>query len=270
MVLPPTPDDTPMSSATSDRDFFAPLGHGKLGDLTSSHHHHAHHSVDYFTGDLGGSFVPGAPEGLCEGFIKPEIPFKCGMTLSHDSPLTPFHLDSTPLTPQSSHYSGSSPLSHVSMSASPEPPLFPHGSQPSLPPHASVLHCSIASPALTTTPTSVCSSAHLPTYHNHMGTTIVLAQGHSGSNDLDIVRSLDLIGGAHHMMTESYYAHPSLSPPSVPPGHASSDSSCSGSPVRVPSFDQYEFELLQLMSNPDDLLADPKILHSSPAPTPIH
>ena len=215
-------------------------------------------------------------------------------SVPHDSPLTPFPLDSTPLTPQSSHYSSSSPLSHVSMSASPEPPFFSAGSEqldlspsslPHLPPHSSLHHHTISviggSPAHSPPNMS-------PAYHyHHLETGVVLAQGHAGgatSSDLDIVRSLELIAGAPHsaansgahtsttntMATEPYHALSSMSPPVI--SHApSSASSCSTSPVHVSSFDQYEFELLQLMSNPDDLLADPKILlHSSPAPTPIH
>lgn len=167
-------------------------------------------------------------------------------------------LDATPLTPQSSHYSSSSPLSHVS---SPEP--YPSELDP-LPPHSLPHHVTSSSSA---TPTSVCSSADMVTYQQHGG--MVLAQGHV--NDLDIVHSLELITGTGTPNTAAVdtTGYHCMSP-TVISQTPSSASSCSASPLHN-SYDQYEFELLQLMSNPDDLLADPKVLlHPTAAPTPIH
>lgn len=256
LILPPTPDTTPVPA---ERDFFG-LFHGqKLGNELHQPHHppqHHQHTVNYFPGDLHSPFVPGAPEGLCEGFIKPEFPggFKCSPmtmpTLPQESPMASF-LDTTPLTPQSSHYSSSSPLSHVSTSPEPYPSELDSISL------APSIHHHVGSPS-SNPPTSVCSTA---AYQQHNG-GIVLAQGHV--NDLDIVHSLELITGngsttvsATGAVSDTYHS-------------TSSASSCSASPVHD-SYGQYEFELLQLMSNPDDLLADPKVLlHPTAAPTPIH
>lgn len=222
------------------------------------------------------------------------------LSQGHDSHMPSFQLEATtPLTPQSSHYSGGSPLSHVSMSASPEPPFFPVSSggdqldpSSSLPPHSIHHHMVTSNTSSTVTPsTSICSPVGLyqHTHHHHhpLSTELVLAQGHASgtstiSSDLDIVRSLELITGGTtgHISTSSAMTtsvdssvYNSSSP--CQPGHTpppSAGSSCSTSPIHINSYDQYEFELLQLMSNPDDLLADPKMLLHPPsaAPTPIH
>lgn len=167
-------------------------------------------------------------------------------------------LDTTPLTPQSSHYSSNSPLSHVSTSPEPYPSDLDSVQL------APSMHHHVTSP-LSSPPTSVCSTAEMAAYQQHGG-GIVLAQGHANTNDLDIVHSLDLITGSGNSTLNGAVdaGYHSISQTT------SSASSCSASPVHD-SYGQYEFELLQLMSNPDDLLADPKILlHPTAALTPIH
>ena len=84
---------------------------------------------------------------------------------------------------------------------------------------------------------------------------------------LDIVHSLELISGADHAVSADVsYTNMSLL------DHMTTSSACSA-PATLGTYThgQYEYELLELMSNPDDLLTDPKsLLATSVQPTPIH
>ena len=242
-VFPPTPDPTPL---TSDREFFIPFD----GKLTNEF---ANQNPNYFLSDLHSPFAP-VSESFCDSFIKAEftgyVSKSCSMTVptlsQEPPPITPF-LDSTPLTPQSSNYSSSSPFSHVSM-PSPEP--FPAEFD-------KLSHSTSVSPS--GSPVNF-NNGDTSKYDGPPAPTQASASG------LDIVHSLELISGPGHSNVPVDASYVTMSPLE----HITPTSTCSTPPTHN-SYAHYEYELLQLMSNPDDLLTDPKsLLHTSAPPTQIH
>lgn len=182
------------------------------------------------------------------------------LPLDHHETLPSF-LESSPLTPQSSYYSSNSPQSHSSLQ-SPEPGCEAE--------QCSSNHFDGSSSAMASSPIS---PNNLPGYE-------------ASSDDpcaLDIAASLELItdsrasvipSNSHYSGAYSYAPLPNSSFPLCTP-----EFTHQGFSAYSP---QAEFELLQMMPNPDDLLVDPfcpasskdvkPLINSNPMTplTPIH
>ena len=275
--LPPTPDHTP--KIDSDREFFRSFESTITAELQQ------HNSSPIFTSGLTSPSFTTFSDGFCDGFFKQELGTyrpSCShapttLPLDHRETITSF-LENTPLTPQSSYHSTSSPLSHCSLH-SPEPSSdLEFGSLRSCSPHGSPVNplSSVSSGIFTS---SAASTHSCPTPNNEHATALE-----------DIAASLDLVTevcgpnipisgaspSAYDFMSDvgSPYHHacgPQALPPSTPGSHHLYGQQ------HASSYPHYDFELLHLMSNPDDLLTDPfcnpkevKSFLQSPSPaTPI-
>lgn len=246
-VFPPTPDHTPNSS---DREFFSTFESTITAEIQDAN--------SLFTTSLHSPSLTPLTDSFCDGFFKQELSaFRppCGVTHSD------MQFDHAPLTPQSSQYSSNSPLSHCSLQ-SPEPSSDTEfGSLGSTSPCSSIdmtQSFSTGIPATSTMdrcPTEVCA--------------------------LDIAASLELVAegctpplpattnsaGYDFITQVSTGACPFYQfLPQMPNGGDQGYVACP----------QYEFELLQMIPDPDELLANPfsnksaKPLFQSPPSTPIH
>ena len=241
-IFPPTPDHTPI---TGDREFFSSY------ETTISTEFQDTNPI--FTSALHSPGFTTLTDTFCDSFFKHELSnyrSSCSsamsLPLSAKDHVSPF-FDNTPLTPQSSHFSSSSPLSHSSLQ-SPEP-----------------------SAELEITQQSSCRSPDSGMYPRAAADT-PSASSPSGNCSLDIAASLELVAeGTATALPPSTYDY--IQQDSTV---ASPFSNCCS--PQIPShngthpyttYSQYEFDLLQLMSSPDDLLVDS--LMQNPAPTtPIH
>ena len=121
-------------------------------------------------------------------------------------------------------------------------------------------HSSSSSPSTSVSPTDFSK--------NKYGCFLPPISAAASASPLDIVHSLELISGADHgnVSADVSYANMSLL------DHITTSSACSA-PATLGTYThgQYEYELLELMSNPDELLTDPKsLLATSAQLTPIH
>ena len=304
-VFPPTPDHTPISSTANDRELFQSFKHRITTDFN----------------DHGAMFPslqsPGyntLTDTFYEGFLKHELgaysgPQSCSVpsSLTFESTAAPHHsyvdTSSAPLTPQSLHYSTSSPLSHTSQ-LTPEPCDYDfvrpqsQGSIHSIDsPHTADMPPSLGGQMYATSSTSgsTCTSPL-----THAPTPLSIAGSSMNGNTLDIASPFEFSaaeGNAGLPLNDKMYefsshganivgamsfptGYTSLPPHGLHPVTPTSFGSAAGSGP----YSHYDYELLQLMGpNPDDLLSDPfcasikdvkpltaSVASPSPCPTPIH
>lgn len=273
--LPPTPDHTP--KINSDR-FFTSFESPITAEIQNS--------SPIFTSGLTSPSFSTFNDSFCDGFFKQELPAyrpSCShapttLPLDHRETISSF-LENTPLTPQSSYHSTSSPLSHSSIH-SPEPSSdLEFGSLNSCSPHGSpaIPISSVNSGIFTSSATPIHSSCPTP-------------DEHATALD-DITASLGLVTEVYVPNIPISGASPSaydlIMPDVSSPYHACGPQGMTlstpgshhlyGQPQHGSSYPHYDFELHHLMSNPDDLLTDPfcnpkevKSFLQSPSPaTPI-
>lgn len=229
-------------------------------------------------------------DSFYEGFLKHELgaystgPQSCSIpsSLTFESTAVSHHsyvdTASDPLTPQSLHYSTSSPLSHTSQ-LTPEPTDYDfarpqsQGSMHSIDsPHAGDIPQAMGGQMYTTSSASVstCTSplSHVPTPLSMAGSSMngnsldiaapyefTAAEGNTGLPLNDKMYEFASHGGSMVSAAMSYPGgYTTLPPHGIHPVTPTSFGSAAGSGP----YSHYDYELLQLMGpNPDDLLVDP-------------
>ena len=225
-------------------------------------------------------------DNFCDNFFKHELG-----TFSHPSCSIPstlplegnaYHSNfiETPLTPQSSHQSLCSPLSHATLGSSPEPNLEIDYSRP----HSQTSVHSIGSPNQADLPT-LTSEIHS---YSSASSACTSPLTHDPECTLNIAASLELVaqGGSAGGMGYSYLPQDgrnmSASYPADPYA-AQLPTSVGGYGTEAVEYSQYECDFLHLMpSEADELLASPFSVKETkpslsqlpspctPATTPIH
>ena len=253
-VFPPTPDHTPVMG---DREFFSSYETKISTEFQDTN--------PVFTSALNSPAFTTITDSFCDSFFKHELSnyrSPCSainvmsLSLNTREQVPPF-FENTPMTPQSSTFSGSSPLSHSSVQ-SPEPSAadLEFTQQNSCRSSDSDLPRSLTPDLFTHTVTDARSSSS--------------SSIHGDNCTLDIAASLELVAEGNCTNATSYdfiqqdsaIASPfsSCCSPQIPSQHGTHP---------YPTYSQYDFELLQLMSSTDDLLVEPLIQSPAPA-TPIH
>ena len=193
-------------------------------------------------------------------YHKPSCSMVQNLPLTENPPVTIMDTSPKALTPQSSHYSTSSPLSHQSPLTSPEPSFDemysgPQGSIPTGSPQTGDLPSVMDGHGMYPT------SSHQASVSNSACTSPLSHNINLGiAASLELIERVDPSMGASgyeyvrqassHSAATSPYAdgYPQLGHHHTPPPTYSSGAG---------NYNQYDFELLRLMSDPDDLLVDP-------------
>lgn len=243
-IFPPTPDHTPI---TGDREFFSSY------ETTISTEYQETNPI--FTSALHSPGFTTLTDTFCDSFFKHELSnYRSSCSSAMSLPLSakdhvPPFFDNTPLTPQSSHFSSSSPLSHSSLQ-SPEP----------------------SAELEITQQQSSCRSPDSGMYPRTAADT-QSASSPSDNCGLDIAASLELVAEGtcataippstyDYIQQDSTVASPfsNCCSPQIPSHNGTHP---------YTAYSQYEFDLLQLMSSPDDLLVD-SLMQNPASTTPIH
>lgn len=234
----------------------------------------------FLTHNLSSPGLVPVNDAFCDTFFKQELETFTHPTCSVPSTLP---LESTsyqnsfidnPLTPQSSHHSLSSPLSHTTLGSSPEPIQELDFSRP----HSQISVHSIGSPHMADIPplTEVCS-------HSSASSACTSPLTHDPDCTLNIAASLELVAQGTDTPGVSYEYLPQGNVGSYPPDPyaAQLPTSMNGFETEAVGYTHYDYDLLHFMSSSetDDLLADPfetkpslsqRSSPCTPATTPIH
>lgn len=274
--LPPSPLQTPSKSIS----YFHMFGQQRqITDYPTDAYYLTHPQTSP-------NFLP-ITDNFCDSFFKQEYGSYSHPSCSVPSTLplenetfTAGYMDN-PLTPQSSHHSLSSPLSHSTLGSSPEPNLEIDFSRP----HSQISAHSIGSPIMADVPHMADTRSHSSA---SSGCTSPLT--HDPECTLNIAASLELVAQGNNSTGVSYEYLPHerdnlIASYPADPYAAQLPTPCGmgGFGTESIGYAQYEYDLLNFMtSEADELLADPfsgketkpslSQLSSpcTPATTPIH